>query len=187
MKTDYKITNTTKWPGVKKGKHRNGFIVAIQARNLHVGRHMFVEKMTEGIEALQERKYIKVESVADRNVTIKEKVENIEKENEAERKAAEAKMIADSKKAKQEAELKLKQETEALNKETEESRPASSFDKDEMKAQVKGGMSENTARVPDEGQSEDPLGDLEDVAGDNPNFVVQAGKKKNKGNKSNRN
>lgn len=185
-KTDYKVTNTTRWAGVKKGKHRNGFIIALFGRNLHVGRHMFVDKISEGIEALQERKFVKVEAVEDRNVSIKKKVEDIENQNEKERLAANAKIKKDLQAKENKVKKDAKEELAEINAQTEASRPASSLDKQAMKDAVKGDMPVNTAKVPNDGQSEDPLKDIEDAVDENPNFVVQAGKKKNNRSRSNK-
>lgn len=181
--THYKVTNTTKWAGVSKGKHKKGFIIAINRKNVHVGRHMVFQDLNEGLEALQQKKYIKIEVLKDRHVTIGEKIREQEKANEADRKAAAERAIKAVKDDGTAAKLRKDLELKALKITSVESKPASSLDKDALKRAAKESFAQNTASVSGdgEGSSTDPLADVEKANytdGKEPNFIVKAGKNK---------
>ena len=182
-KVQYKVTNVTKWAGVKKGKHKNGFIIAINRRNIHVNRHMVVDEISEAIESFHRKKWVKIEPIENRHVTIKEATEKTEAENEKSRKAQEAKLKQDEKDAHAKAKQQKEKELAELEAAQKESESASSVDKDELKKQLRGS---NTAQVVGQGNedvSTDPTADLEMaeyVDGEEPNFVVNASKSKGK-------
>ena len=188
-KVQYKVTNVTKWPGAIKGKHKNGFIIAIARRNVHVGRHMVVNEVTEAIESFHKKKWVKIEAIQDRSVSIKAETEKTEKANEEARKQREVELKADEKRKSDAQKANAKKELEALAKQEEESEAASSVDKEAMKEQLK---KQSTVKVTGEGnesERQDPTKDLEKpeyMDGEEPNFVVNASKKKGgrrKGNK----
>lgn len=180
----YKITNVTKWPGHKKGRHKNGFIIAINRRNVHVNRHIFVDNLTEAIESFHQKGWVKIEAVEDRSVAIREESKKTEAENEKKRKQREKELKDAEKKRQEEEKAKAKKELEEMEKAQQASKAASSIDKDDMKKQL-AGDSETKAKVSGDGhdESSNPLSDVEEAAyvdGEEPNFVVNASKKKSK-------
>lgn len=180
-KVQYKVINATKWPGVKKGKHKNGFIIAINRKNIHVNSHMVVDEITETIEAFHAKKWVKIEPVTNRHVTIKEQTEKTEKANEAARKKREQELKAEEADRQKKAKAKKQKELDEMEAAQKDSEAASSVDKDAMKKQLKG---ESTAKVVGQGnesESQDPMKDVESptyVDDQEPNFVVNASKKK---------
>jgi ATPase subunit of ABC transporter with duplicated ATPase domains len=181
----YKVTNVTKWPGHKKGRHKNGFIIAINRRNVHVDHHIFVDNLTEAIESFHQKGWVKIEAVEDRSVAIREESKKTEAENEKKRKQREKELQDAEKKRQEEEKAKAKKELEEMEKAQQASKAASSIDKDDMKKQL-AGNSEPKAKVSGDGhdESSNPLSDVEEAAyvdGEEPNFVVNASKKKSKG------
>jgi len=178
----YKVTNTTKHPGVKKGSHKNGFFVTVLTGKLMgPGRHILVEKITPGMLAMQRKGYVSITEVDDINLEVKKEVAHVEKQNEARRieqeKAVKNVASAKAKESKEQAAQEIA-EAEALKK---DSVVESSLDKQAMKDTVRNGVAKNTATVSGNGleSNEDPLGDTEEAVstdGLEPNFVVKAGK-----------
>jgi len=183
--THYKITNTTKHPGVTKGQHRNGFFVTVvKAKLMGPGRHILVEKITPGMLAMQRKGYVSITEVGDINLEVKKEVEHIEKQNEARRVEQEAglKNKANVKaQATKTQNAKDRAEAESLKK---DSVVESSLDKAAMKEQVKESAARNNASVSGNGleNSTDPLADVEEAISPDgePNFVVKAGKNRRK-------
>jgi hypothetical protein len=180
----YKVTNTTKQPGVKSGPHKNGFFVAvIKGRPMGPGRHVIVEKVTPGMLAMQRKGYVSISEVSDVKVEIKKEVDHVEKQNEAKRAEQEKALKANAaKKAKatKDAAQKEQEEAESLKK---DSVIDSSFDKEAIKEAAKKSLNEeNNAIVSGDGieAGKDPLADVEEAISPDgePNFVVTAGKKK---------
>lgn len=183
-KVQYKITNITRWAGAKKGKHRLGFILAVNRRNIHVNRHMVVPEITESIESWHSRKWVKIEAIENRHVSIKEATEKTEAENQKERELMKAQITADKTKEQKHSQARAKKEIDELQKAQVESQSASSSDKDALKAQLKsdGGKPKIKVTGPgNEGDNTDPMSGLEssEYIGDKePNFVVNASKRK---------
>lgn len=183
--THYKVTNTTKHPGVRRGPHKNGFFVTVvRGKLMGPGRHIFVEKVTPGILAMQRKGYISISEVADINLEVKKEVEHVEKANEARRQEQESglKATANKKAAATKAQnVADRAEAEALKK---DSVVESSLDKAAMREMVKESSAKNNASVSGNGleNSMDPLADVEEAISPDgePNFVVKAGKKRNK-------
>lgn len=182
--THYKVTNTTKQPGIKKGPHKNGFFVSvIRGKPMGPGRHVIVENITPGMLAMQRKGYVSISEVKDITLEVKKEVEHIEKQNQAIRDQQEKALVAEAAEkaglTKAEAE-RAKAEAESLKT---ESVVASSFDKTAMKEMVKDNTL-NKAIVSGDGieNGQDPLGDIEDAISPDgePNFVVRAGKNKNR-------
>lgn len=184
---EYKLTNITKWPGVTKGKHKHGFIVAIGRKSLHVGQHMTVPQMTEGIETLQKRKYLKVEAIENRQVLVRQQIEETEAEHQKDLEDQKSKLLKEQKvKADEEKARQAKALDDAKNV-SKTSQPASSLDKAAMKEAAK--VESQTKATVSAGEGEDPTGDLEEPqfeGGKEPNFMVRAGQNKggNKGKNS---
>lgn len=179
--TQFKITNTTRWPGQKKGKHRLGFILQINRRHLQPNQHIYVENITEGIENMQKRRFVRVEEVKDRRVEVVKALKEQEKINEAERQEKEKELKAQQAQESKALKEAAAREKEALNKAQEDSDPASGLDKDAMKEAIRN--SNNTAHVSEEGNYMQSLQDSEDPSPQD-NFTVQAG---NKGRRRNKN
>lgn len=177
----YKVTNTTKHPGVNKGPHKNGFFVSVvKGKPMGPGRHILVEKITPGILAMQRKGYISISEVGDINLEVKKEVEHVEKQNEAKRQEQEKELKASSSakaKATKAQAAKEQAEADALKK---DSVVESSLDKAAMKEKVKESAAKNTATVSGNGveNMQDPLGDVEEAISPDgePNFVVKAGK-----------
>lgn len=186
-KVQYKITNCTRWPGAKKGKHKRGFVLHINRKNLHVNRHIFVNELSEGIEAMHQQKWVKIDTVKDRHLSINKAIKDQEKENETARKKAEADIKDEEKERLAKAKEEAEEEVKRLKEEQKNSTPASTLglERKEFNEQHK-----SSAKVPNEGDSEDPLDGLEEADYENseePNFVVQAGKKGKGKNKKGKN
>lgn len=182
----YKITNTTKHPGVKKGPHKNGFFVSvIKGKPMGPGRHVIVEKVTPGMLAMQRKGYVSISEVEDIKVEVKKEVEHVEKQNEVKREEQEKALKAEAAKKAKETKEAAKKEQEEADKLKEESVVESSFDKDAMKAAAKASLNEeNKALVSGDGMEhgDDPLSDVEEAISPDgePNFVVKAGKSRKK-------
>ena len=176
-KTEYKLTNITKWPGVLKGKHKHGFIIAIGRKNLHVGKSLVVPELTEAIEGMQAKKWLKVESITDRHVLVKEQVEKTEAQNQKDLEALKSQQEQVAAKKVQEIKEQKDKEIKEFEKTLKSPEPAHSLDKEALKAAAAGGKAASNAVVSDgEQEGNDPLDDLETPVDPNgePNFVVKA-------------
>lgn len=182
----YKITNTTRQPGVRKGPHKNGFFVSvIRGKPMGPGRHVIVEKVTPGMLAMQRKGFVSISQVDDINLEVKKEFDFVEKQNEARREAQKTLLSA----ATAQKALAVKEQVAAEQRLADslktESVVESSFDKTEMKEMLKESNGNvMKAIISGEGAEfgEDPLSDVEDAISPDgePNFVVTAGKKKNK-------
>jgi hypothetical protein len=179
---EYKLTNITKWPNVKKGKHRLGFIININRKSLHVGQHMVVPQINEGIENLQKRKFLKVEPIQNRHVLVREQIAETDKQHDQELEELKKAAIQEEKDAVKLAKSNKEKELEDAKNVSKNSEATSSLDKDALRENVKQNMPENNTRVSGGEGGEDPTSDLEEptFADGEPNFMVRAG-----GNKKN--
>lgn len=179
--TQFKITNTTRWPGTKKGKHRLGFILQINRRHLQPNQHIYVGNITEGIENMQKRRFVRVEEVKDRRVEVSKALQEQERINQEEIKKREAELKAQQAQESKALKIAKDKEKEDLNRAQENSDPASGLDKDAMKDAIRN--SNNKAHVSQEG---DYMNSLQDAVDPDPqdNFTVQAGQGKSKRNKN---
>jgi uncharacterized protein YlxW (UPF0749 family) len=173
----YKVVNTTRKPGVKKGPHRLGFFVALgDKRPFGPGKSHVVTEITPGILNLQQKGYISIEPVKDIDVVIKKQIEENDKAQKEEEKKRTAALIHEKK-----DELdKVKSELEEVKKPKAFAEDLSTgLDKEGMKERAKKSHGRVTAAKVD-GEGVDPLGDLEESVnpdGD-PNFVVTAKSKR---------
>jgi len=186
MTAHYKVTNTTKHPGVKKGPHKMGFFVTVvKGKLMGPGRHIFVEKVTPGILAMQRKGYISISEVQDISLEVKKEVEHVEKQNEARRAEQEAGLKASANK--KAAATKAKNAADRAEAESlkADSIVESSLDKSAMKERVKESAAKNNASISGNGleNSTDPLSDVEKAISPDgePNFVVKAGKNRSGG------
>lgn len=176
----YKLVNTTKHAGVKMGKHKNGFFVSVATGStMGPGQHTVVENITPGILGMQQKGYIKIETIDDIKIEIEKEIEKMEKENTRKRRLLETKLkklTADGSKKK---ENEIKEEIKEIEGNNEESIITHSLDKDALKANFKANNNDTEAIVTSGETGEDPMSDVEEAnfTDGEPNFVVQAGKK----------
>jgi hypothetical protein len=173
----YKIVNTSKKPGVKKGQHKLGFYVALgDKRPFGPGKSHVVTEITPGILTLQQKGYVSIEALRDIEDTIKKQIRVNEKvQQEAEKERVKALVV--------EKETALNSVKEELNRPIPKdfSNLDTGLNKQEMKDKAKisrGNVS--VAKV--DGVSTDPLDGLEESLNPDgePNFVVKAKKRSRK-------
>ena len=167
----YKVVNTSRKPGVKKGTHKLGFYIALgDKRPFAPGRSHVVTEITPGILDLQQKGFISIEAVKDIEDVIKKQIrvnERVQQDAEKERIQA---LVSEKKAALEHAKEEL-------------SRPVSKdfsnldtgLNKKEMKQKAKNSRGKvSVAKV--DGVSTDPLDGLEESLNPDgePNFVVKA-------------
>ena len=174
--THYKVVNTSKKPGVKKGHHVHGFYVALGDNvPFWAGESHIVTEITPAMLTMQRKGFISIEPVKDIDDIIKKQI----RENEVIRTKAEEKRVKDILKEK---ESDLEVVKEELNRPVEKkdySNLSTGLNKKDMKEKARTSKGKVSAAKVD-GPGVDPLGELEESMNPDgePNFVVKA--KRNK-------
>ena len=172
----YKVVNTTKKPGVKKGKHRLGFYIALgDNRPFAAGRSHVITEITPGILDLQQKGYISIEPVKNIDDVIHKQI----RENEAiQTKAEEDRVKAILKEKESDLEI-TKEELNRPVVKKDFSNLDTGLDKKGMKEKARQSKGRVSAAKVD-GPGVDPLSGLEESTNPDgePNFVVKAKRSK---------
>ena len=180
QKKNYKVINTTRFPGARNGKHRLGFFVdVLNGRPMGPGKHVMTNEITPGMMAMQRNGYIAIQELKDMDAEI----DNNLNENAKVHKEKIAQVVTATIKEKKDALLEAEAAAKAAMKPAEQtSTPESSISKDEMKDAIKADSRESTAIVSmgEVGAEGADDGDEGVFPEGEPNFIVQAGKNKGK-------
>ena len=89
QKKNYKVINTTRFPGARNGKHRLGFFVdVLNGRPMGPGKHVMTNEITPGMMAMQRNGYIAIQELKDMDAEIDNNLnENAKVHKEKDRKS----------------------------------------------------------------------------------------------------